>query len=416
MLTDSDDLPPGAFTETELEAGVNGLYDSDCLYETPVVYPDHEIEPTVSQDEFIRSLVKGFCDGGVDDVEMEQHFKDTRPFCGVYGIDIYDDWPDAPDPRHSIRIAYQSVPVTFVVDALRLAKVPLITNEATWLAWDADEERLKFKDRTICGEDLWSKSYKAYVDLAIDQGESPYSTGAHESYLVRLLDRSAWSTDHGKKPLLLRCDSLIDAMLGGVVEFDRPHRVNGDDIGKYVIAFYDPNGKVRSIPLADAAELGLPIYARNSTYTFEDGSFLPRLNYASLLAGAFLIAIKFNPNEFQWFRARGRGTLFQSSIERIAPPRHRSFRQRSSRKDLRLSFDQWCTYETTPTEEAHTIAMGIAEESAKLGSVYLTVGSHPLNDDLMTTPDLYQHAIKTLDRFGYAIEYDSCPGVRLHKK
>jgi hypothetical protein len=398
MTYHDDGLPDEAFTELERAAGVPVLLRASDSQ--PLNLPATEIEPTVGRDELLAVLVDGICNGGLD-VRVQCQIR-TSPH-GVYELSAFDECPDAPLPNLYLRIAHDfCIPVTFLIDVIRTSGVPLLSDEG-WLAWDARDQRLKHNPP--CVEDLWHRARAKRPEESMDE---------RELHLMRLLRRAVLSTDHGKKPLMLQREFLDDAMLHREVEFEDPCRIHGDAVDRYMLAFYASAGKAASFPLAQAAKLGFPIVTRNSAYMWRDHDFVPLLSNAKLLTGAFLIATKFNPNEFQWFLARERGTLFQSAIERVEAPRDPRAPLPSpwfsSARD-----SQRRTYVTWEGEDALSIATNIIECASELGAVYLTVDGHPLDVDFVTTPVLYRQAIRILNSFGYAIQYNLGPGVRLEK-
>lgn len=362
--------------------------------------PTAEIEPTLGRDELIATLVDGVCEGGLD-VKVE-----SRIPCGdgCYELSVFDEHPDTPLPNLYLRIAHEIyVPISLLIEAMRTSGVPLLSDYYRWLAWDACEQRLKHTPP--CLEYLWHRARAKRPETSMDE---------RELHLMSLMHRAILSTDHGKKPLLIQTDFVHDAMQCREVEFESPRRIHSSEFGRYALAFYDSAGKAASLPLTQAAKLGFPLFTRTSAYMWQDDCLVPCLSNAKLLIGAFLIATKFNPNEFQWFYARERGTVFHSAVERVEAPKDPlaplpSPWYSSSRDSQRR------TYVTGLTDDALSIATDITESASELGSVYLTIHGHPLDVDLVTTPELYQHAVRTLNSFGYKIEYCLTSGVHLKK-
>jgi len=360
-----------------------------------------EIEPTIGRDELIAALVNGVFRGGLD-VQIEAQNLD--PFGGQYMPHSLDGLPDTPFPNLFLRIEYEIyVPITSLIDAMRTSGVPLLWNEGIWFAWDAREKCLKVTPLTV--ESLWHHDPGARPERPKD---------GRDQRVERLLRRAALSTDHGKKPLLLRSEFLNDAMQCREVEFESPCQIVAEDIQRYALAFYDSQGEPASVPLSQAVELGYPICTRNAAYKVCGRDLVPLLSNAKLLAGAFQIATLVNPNDFQWFLARERGTVFNSAIERIESPKN----PRASppvRGHVYWQDPQKRTYITSLTEDALSIASHIAELASKIGTVYLTQSDHPLEEDLVTTPDLYLHAVRTLINSGYLIDYNLAGGVNVRK-
>lgn len=364
--------------------------------------PTTEITSTVEQDELIGALLEGVCNNGIE-VRVERHvlLRDH----GVVNLGIFDDWLDEPMPNYYLRSnAYDfDVSITFVIDTLRTIGIPLLSDCGDWLAWDAQEQRLKCYPPPAGY--FWSQASEERPESSLDE---------RELQLVQLLHRAALSTDHGKKPLLMQHEFLYDAMQKREVEYEDPRRIMNKDIGRYVLAFYNATGEIASIPLEQAAKLEYPIHTRNSVYIWRDGDLVPLFNNAKLLVGAFLIAVNHNPNEFQWFLARERGTVFHSAVERIEAPKEPGDTQQSA-FFVRSSDSSRKTYVTWEKMTALQVASDITEESFDLGTVYLTIGGHPLDVELVTTPKLYQHALKTLSRFGYEVSYNLTNGVYVKK-
>lgn len=377
-------------------------YMLDMLDE-PVLskFPAAEIAPSVGRDALIAVLIDGVIKGGL---EVSIRAQKLDSFGGEYKIDGFDDWPYSPLPNLFLRIAYEiDVPITSLIDAMRTSGVPLLSDEGIWLAWDAREKCVKLTPLTV--ESLWHHDPGARPEEATDN---------HELRLRGLLRRAALSTDHGKKPLLIQSEFLDEAMQCREIEFEDFRRISGDAIGGYVLAFYDSTGKPASIPLSQAMALGLPICTRNAAYKKLGNDLVPLLSYAKLLVGAFQIATRINPNEFEWFTARERGTVFHSAIERIDGPKN-PHACAPVRGHLYWKDPQKQTYVTSHSDEALTIANKITEWASDIGTVYITSSGHPLDADLVTTPELYQHAIKTLNDFGYSLDYSLTGGVHLRK-
>jgi hypothetical protein len=146
-------------------------------------------------------------------------------------------------------------------------------------------------------------------------------------------------------------------------------------------------------------------------------ALVPLLNGGRLLAGAFEIATRFNPNQFRWFLARERGTIFQAAIERIEPPRDSQappperwyIHWRGPQKHTYVASGAW------GADEALDIAKSLAEWASEMGTVFITVEGHPLDARAVTTPDLYLHAVAMLGRFGHAVRYSLTDGVCIER-
>lgn len=388
-------------SDTDYDAFLDSLEDEPRDARHISRLPSKEIASSTSPDELITALLEGACNNGVY-VRVETQVPPPIP-CDI-SLDAFDEWLDAPMPNHYLRIADDfEVPITFLIDAMRTNGVPLLSDCGNWLAWDAREQRLKSAPPSP--EYLWNRARAKKPESSLDE---------HEQQLVQLFKRAFLSTDHGKKPLLLQREFLYDTMQKREVEYEDPKRIANKDIKRFVLAFYNAAGEIASIPLEQAAKLEYPLHTRNCTYIWHEGDLVPLFSNAKLLVGAFLIAANHNPNEFQWFLARERGTAFHSVIERIDAPKdpnapHPSPFFSSSSDSQRMQYVTW------EKMNALQIAAEITEQSLELGTVYLTIGGHPLDVDFVTTPELYQGALKILSRFGYEINYCLTNGIHIKK-
>ena len=389
-------------SEDDYNSFINSLDEEPRSSRRGPTAPTTEIEPTASRDDLIGALLQGVCQRGVE-VEIKDRIQSKCR--GQIFLDAFDDWPDAPWPRIYLCIEHDlNVPVSFLIEVMRESGLPLLTDNNEWLAWDTREQRLK------CGpvsrEGCWYSARAKKPEASLEE---------HEMDLVRFLHRAALSMDHGKKPLLLHSEHLYDAMNRREFEYEDPRRIPNKDVGNYILAYYNSTGKTTSIPLERAAKLEHPVFTRTSAYMWCDGDLVPLLNNASLLVGAFLMAVSHNPNEFQWFVARERGTIFHSAVERIEAPRAPT--ARDPHPAVTISRDaQRQTYVTRESYDALQIATDLTDYACAPGTVYLTLGGHPVDSKVVTTPEMYLHAVTTLYRLGYSIDYNLGNGARLTKR
>lgn len=389
-----DDLPDGAFTDLELEAGVDSVYASERHRPQRAAL---EVEPTISRAELRALLVQGICEHPLH----VDAISNPRSSGSVY-LQSFDGRQDVPLPGVylSLELDYD-VPFSFLVDVLRESGLPLLSDEGT-LIWD-DEE-----GRTDSFPNRFDRHWQYEAALQKNHIEQL------DEILVQLIRRSALSTDHGKKPVLLHRKFVAEALQCMEFPFEKPRIIRKHEFDDYMIAFYDSIGKPRVIPLAQLAELELPIYTRTSAFRVGSSALYPFMNKAKLLISAFRIAVKHDPNQFEWYQARQAGTVFDSVIDRIEAPRDPKAEaldptELPSREDPhRLEFEAWHDC------DAANNAMTLIELSSKLdGTTYLTLGGHPFDAELVTTPQFYQYAVETLYLCGYHMQYPHRSGVKL---
>lgn len=395
-MNDYDDMPNGAFTDLELEAGVDSVYASDVRRRrwAPAKV---EVESTISRDDLIVLLIKGICEH-----PLRADAETNPPSDGSVYLSFFSGQPDAPIPEVylSLELDYD-VPFSFLVDVLREAKLPLLAEDET-LIWDDEEQR--------------TDSFPAHFDR-----EWQYEAARKKDHLerideilVQLIRRSALSTDHGKKPALIHRKYVAEALQGMEFPFERPRIIYKHEFDYYLIAFYDSLGKPRVIPLLQLAELDMPIYTRTSAFMVGRDGLYPFMNKAKLLISAFRIAVKHNPNQFEWYEARHAGTVFDSVFDRVEAPRDPAA-QPLNPNDLTSCADPHrLEFEARQDCDAANNAMTLIELSSKSDrTTYITVGGHPFDAELVTTPQLYHHAVATLYLSGYHMQYPHRSGVKL---
>jgi len=372
-----------------------------------------EIPASVTKEDLIATMVEGIVRGGL---QVLVHSRAPDPIgSDDYDLKAFADARDVPCPNLYLQVAHDiDVPITHLIDATRESGVPLFTEYGEWLAWDVRELRLKHPTRPL--DWLWKEACAAVP---------PDNLSERQLRIVSLLRDAVLSPDHGKKPVLLRREFLQDAIQCREFAFEGPRLILPSEFDDHVLAYYDASGSPRSLPLGDAAMLGLPIATRHGAYTIDraDGALTPCINEAKLLAAAFSIATTASPTQFGWFAARERGTIFQSGVDRIEAPHDPSgrpprpapsgFRARAARGDL--------PGEAPPRRYGDSFAGGARADAEsivewsnhQLGTVYIAVSGHPLETPTVTTPALYLHAVQTLERFGYFLQYlNDSVGIR----
>lgn len=395
-MNDYDDMPDGAFTELELEAGVDSVYASGLRRQrwTPA---EVEVEPTISRDELVVLLLRGICEPPLR-AEAERN----PPSNGEMYLSYFSGQPDAPIPEMYVSFERNDyVPFSFLVDVLRETKLPLIAEDDT-LIWDDEEQRTdSFPDR-------FDRQWQYQAARKKDHLER------FDEVLVQLIRRSALSTDHGKKPILVHRKYVAEALQCMEFPFERPRIIRKQEFDEYLVAFYDTLGKPRVVPLAQLVELDMPIFTRTSAFMVDAGGLYPFLNKAKLLISAFRIAVKHDPNQFEWYEARHAGTVFDSVIDRVEAPQDPAAQPLqpndlpSCNDHYRLQFRAWHDC------DAANNAMTLIELGTKSDrTTYITVGGHPFDAELVTTPQLYHHAVATLYLSGYHMQYPHRSGVKL---
>lgn len=354
--------------------------------------------PNIERDELISLMMKGICEQLLT-VAVEEDIP-GESYCPA-GLLEFSGCADVPVPNVYLCIEREHhVPITFLIDVMRSARIPLVTNEG-WLIWNSGNKCLASAPDSA--EDDW---YRACA-------RQPTSLSEENNQIFQFLRRSALTTDHGKKPLLLERNFLPDALTCREVEFADLLPISHDAINDYVVAFYDSLGKPRALPLAQVAALGLPVFTRSGVFGVSKSGLTPYFNDAHLLAGAFFLAVRHNPNEFLWFQHRERGSIFHSAIDRIDAPRI-PFAKPTTMFNLDgIADPHRYRFVAEGGNEAISNAEQIVEMSDAFGRVLLTAGGHPLDAALVTTPELYMYAISTIIRHGYTVSYGEHQGVKL---
>lgn len=373
------ELPDDPFTEIPLSAGASKPFrrefqGDDDLY--------HEVESNVTYDDLIQFLVQGIANSPIDVAVIAPG---NPPISRSMEIEVLDGQLDEPAPTIHVRLGGSAiVSVTFLIAAIRNSGIPLLT-ENSWLSWDSVDQCLRSEPDGL--------KYQWWRNEAFVSGEKLLD---EEAQAVKILYRALWSTDHGKKPVLLHRDFVAGALLGREVKFLRPHNIKRESVSNYALAYYDCNGSIITQPLERLISLGYPIVTRSGSYHIKKGDVVSRLNEGKLLAGAFRMATHFNPNDFEWYLVRDRGTVFHSVIERIEPPRDAN----------KYRCEPSLTFSAETDIEAIQTASKLVDIASRIGAIYLTSDGHPTEASFVTTPQHYLHAINTLVKHGYFVEYD----------
>ncbi len=360
------------------------------------------------EEKFVDLLIEGCSNGGLS-VRADSH----ESFEGAsYELEAFDERPDEALPNLYLIIHHENeVDATELIEVLRSSRLPLLTDEGCWIAWDDHDERLRVNVSRLALDHEWQKCRLRWSDRSMDEAEE-------EAY--RVLHRAFLSADPGTNPLLLHQDALEEGMHRREVDLLLPTRIPRDAIDRHALAYVDAAGQTRSMPLSLAARLGFPVCTRLGTYRWSyEGDLVPEFHSALLLAGAFILARSCNPNQFSWFICRERGSLFHPAIERIEAPHRWSVEESFRTQKPRFGHGgptppRINAYTADQRGAAHEIAVRISEwSSTQLGPVYLTAGEHPLHAQAVTTPELYEHAMYVLSANGYLVEFDRWSPVKV---
>jgi hypothetical protein len=317
--------------------------------------------------------------------------------------EVICEWPDKPIPNLYLVIEHDfEVSISFLIEVLRASQIPFFPEDWGWFAWDECDKLLKHNAPSV--EWLWQQVLASRREEAMDK---------LAQHFYRMLRRAFLSTDHGMKPLLVHEENLNAALLHREFDFEPARRIRKDQVQRYSVVYFDATGQVVAVPLSKIEALQLPISTRTTFYYWCDGDLVTHLNQASLIVGAFKIATTVNPNHFEWFLKRARGSVFHSAFQRIEAPKDYvdpnlapiTISIGGGYQSMRVVLD------------ALKVAKRITDWASDQGTVYITSGGHPFDAKQVTTPALYQNAVNLFDQFGYSLTYDfqDC-GVRLSKK
>lgn len=398
MAHDDRDEFNAGFTDDEREAGVPDLFRTGRS--THRLPPQNaEVTSTFTRDELIDALLSGLA------VSVERQVS----------VGYNDDWS-----LRNIAYAFEEqdsnvyaamgedtrIPVSLLTDVLRELGIPARDGSNGWLVWDTVDQSF-----TVVGLSTDTQNVAHYSGFPLAKKAAPGWRLTQENLfnerdrvLYGALVRAASSTDHGMRPLLVRKDMVNALMRREKVEFAAPRKVPSDLIDEYVLAFSDSAGAIATFPLETARERSVPIVTRNGSYSWSGGSLVSDLSTAKMLVSAFLIARGYRPKDFQWYRGRRRGTIFQAAIERVEADEDRFAAAISPWDEVRTVCGAGMPFHMVQHEQTPLgIATKLNELTSGQGSVLIAIGGHPLDVCLVTTPELYLHAVKTLTDFDQKI-------------
>ena len=163
---------------------------------------------------------------------------------------------------------------------------------------------------------------------------------------------------------------------------------------EYVLAFVNAVGDVDSLELNDVCKFGVPLATRLATYVVDthSGNVLTTTSHCGYLASAFQMAAQCHPSQFEFYWRREKATIFERAIERI---------EFDTVSGLWSANGFNCLADDT--DALLNAAVDIREWSKTVGSVLITTGGHPLDQALVTTPTLYEYAVRKFRNHGFVI-------------
>lgn len=368
-----DGLPDEAFTEIERSAGLPHIMRPDTSYKAPEC---REIESTISEEGFIDFLLETIRSGGATEMRVKGLCLDPNAEYTLDSLELVTGDPErVPNLGFMIESKGHREYVSFQVlsRALRNSGLPLLDDSTSpwWAAWDPKSLRLMTSSGFPC-EWLWRDRQRRARERRFDEEDEP---------IVSLMRRFALTPDHGMKPVLIRKENWGDALKCREVDFVDPTPIAAAMAAEYVLAYFNSRGDVQSICLKDAVRLDLPVATRNCSYVLQTNELRPSLSQPKLLASAYSFAsmVLRRPHEaknFAYFLARERGSVFHPAIEPI-------------------EFDLRDERDLDPFSSLSS-AICITRRAAEFGPVYLTAGGHPLDCEIVTTPELYACALRRL--------------------
>lgn len=391
-----DSLGMNAGSSDDYDAWINRLDRSAQEEEKTSIKKKHVIEvcePTLNQDEMIELLISSCTEGGLDTRVDVPANRDPN---AEYHLTAMDGLREGQSSELEIRIGYEDyVPASFLAQSIKLSGIPLFSNdfENGWVAWDAHDQCIK----TGPSYAYQARSYITPKKFAREE----LHPDSKDAEILSFMKRWALSTDHGMKPLLVHQENMDEVVRKREVEIESPRTLGPDEHQKYVLAFYDASGTVRFFPLSTVVKLGIPVPTRNATYYEDKDTLYPSINAASMLAHGFLLATKEQAPQFDFFRVRERGSVFHSAIQRIEPA-----------DDLTRAYG---------TLDEPNPSLGLAKRIAQWAGelsdqIYVTNGGHPMEAELVTTPEMLLNAIKKLDQHGLVPQYDAWNKVVIKRK
>ncbi len=155
-----------------------------------------EVDPDMTSDQLLAYMVQGIAGTLIDAqlMHINPPFPDTESF--VEGLAGAEDF-FMPDTYLLVDREFR-IPISFLIDVMRTSRLPLCTYEGN-LMWDAHDERL----------DAPGGNFKqSWWDACTDRVEKACTSPQQ----ARLLHQAAVSTDHGKKPVLVRKEYLTEVL------------------------------------------------------------------------------------------------------------------------------------------------------------------------------------------------------------
>lgn len=374
-----------AGSSEDYDAWIDGLCESEQeegKYSMPKkVVVAAACEPTLDHEELVEQLISSTCtERGLDTL-----FDAPRVHQGgKFDLTTIDGLRDGQSRNLTIRIEYENyVPDSFLAQSIKMSGIPLFSSEFGngWIAWDEYDQ---------CVRTGPSWAYQAKNNLTLKQitrnKVDPDSTDGH---ILDFTKRCSLSSDHGMKPLLVRSEDMDDVACKREVEIERPRIHSPNEHENYLLAFYNALGAVRFLPLRLFIKLGVPVHTRTTSYYEHRDTLYPSINAASMLAHGFLLATKIHPVKFEFFRVRARASVFQSVIQRIETP-------------------SFVTNAYVPYDEPNPslrLAERIVQWSQELtDKIYITNKGHPLEAELVTSPEMLLNALQKLDQHGFISE------------
>lgn len=340
---------------------------------------DDETYMSSDMEEMVELFMKSASTQGGLDTMIESVGLDRLD--GTYGLTSLDGLQQD-DTRHlELRVDYEHFTSdSFLAACLRKSGCPAFIGEYVngWVAWDDGEQCLRTGPSRAKSAAGWFDRKKAMRDQL--------RTDSNEGRLLNFMKRCELSTDHGKKPILIRREDIDQALCGNPFDVPFPRTIEPTELERYVLAFHDASGSVRFITLSDIVALGLPVHARNVTYyEYKDGLY-PDITRAALVANGFLLATQGETSKFQYFRVRSRASVFESVIERIQGPTNPTF---------------YTSMKGAPNRALSTARDIVKWSRQEMDSIYITDGRHPLDSEIVTTPDMLLFAVEKLDSHGW---------------
>jgi hypothetical protein len=348
-----------------------------------------EVESDLSFDELSEVVLKAALDiWFIQKLNLcsQRYGPSGSPFPGVIPVEAFDgvtlqdlDLHDqyleiAAEVRAEMRECL--IPLRLLIEVLRETGAPFYYPEdpGGWVAWNDEEECLSL----VLGGNRDEPTRRMWRESDVS-----------ENSVQMLISRCRVTTDHGQKPLLVHLHDVERVKAGAPVPFRHLSSLSWEALDMYALAFVGSSGSVRTVALQRAAEESGEIPTRCGTYIAVSGGLRAEFEYGRLLVDAFHLAVSVPPHRMGCFRMLVSGTIFQPSLVAHRIP------------DFRRKMD------------APTAVRELKEFTDALGSVYLTSGLPPFDqytksilsqhDHLVTTPELYERAVRSLTRHGWCL-------------